>query len=326
MSNQDEKISVIIPVYNVEKYLEKCIDSILNQTYKNLEIILVDDGSNDNSGNMCDKFAREDKRVRVIHKKNGGASSARNAGLDIATGEYIGFIDSDDFVDLDFYEVLYNNLVEENADMSMCKLLDCYGDVNKTNKKVTKFVYTTEEAIKVVLEAKITSVFAVNKLYKRDIFNGLRYKEGDIAEDAEIILDVLMKCKKVVFLDAEKYYYIHRENSVTTSKFNRERSYDVIRAYEKNLKLIKENYPSLINVAEMRLCWANFQVLDRSILKNLKVDMSIVKYLRKRFLHIMKDSCFTTNRKISMIMLMINKNLYIPFVKIFNKKNRKLYS
>ena len=116
----DEKISVIVPVYNVEQYLERCVDSIINQTYKNLEIILVNDGSTDNSGKLCDELAKRDDRIRVIHKGNGGLSDARNAGIEEAESDLIGFIDSDDYIDEDMYELLIDNLRETNADLSMC--------------------------------------------------------------------------------------------------------------------------------------------------------------------------------------------------------------
>ena len=122
----DEKISVIVPVYNVEQYLERCVDSIINQTYKNLEIILVNDGSTDNSGQLCDKLAKKDNRIRVIHKENGGLSDARNVGIDEAKSDLIGFIDSDDYIDEDMYELLINNMKNANADLSMCGHYDVY--------------------------------------------------------------------------------------------------------------------------------------------------------------------------------------------------------
>ena len=120
MPNKEKPlISVIVPIYKVEKYLNKCVKSIINQTYKNLEIILVDDGSPDNCGKICDKLAERDDRIRIIHKKNGGLSSARNAGIEIANGEYIGFVDSDDYIDNDMFETLYNNIKDNNADLSI---------------------------------------------------------------------------------------------------------------------------------------------------------------------------------------------------------------
>ena len=128
-------ISIIVPIYNVEKYLKKCIDSIINQTYKNLEIILVDDGSPDNCGKICDEYAKKDNRIKVIHKENGGVSSARNVGVENATGEYIGFVDSDDYIEKDMYEVLINNLKKENADISIISNYEVYKNKIIENKK-----------------------------------------------------------------------------------------------------------------------------------------------------------------------------------------------
>ena len=128
----EKKVSVIIPVYNVEKYLKECIQSVLRQTYKNLEIILVDDGSKDNSGNICDEYAKRDERIKVIHKKNGGLSDARNAGIDICTGEYIAFLDSDDFIEEDMYEFLVKNLEKAKADISICQVYYVYKNAKQT--------------------------------------------------------------------------------------------------------------------------------------------------------------------------------------------------
>lgn len=324
-----EKISIIVPVYNVEKYIEKCIDSIINQTFQNLEIILVDDGSKDSSPTICDNYEKKDSRIRVIHKENGGLSSARNAGIDLATGEYIGFIDPDDYIEHDMFEVLYDLIKKYDADLSVCGLIDCYGE--NVKRKITKDMATDKcvnksEAIKIVMEAKESCVSAVNKLYKKEIFNdGLRYEEGKTFEDALIIIDVLMKCNKVAFTNVEGYYYIHRKNSITTKKFDEIHGYDVIYAYEKNYKLIENNFPELIDVAKMRMCWAYFVVLDSMIKSNHVIDKKVVKYLRKNIMVILKNDCFTKGRKFSAIALFINKNLYKVVLKQFLKRERKLY-
>lgn len=125
------EISIIVPVYKVEPYLRKCVDSILAQTFTDFEVILVDDGSPDNSGKICDEYASKDSRVRVIHKKNGGLSSARNAGIDVARGKYLGFVDSDDYIEKDMYELLYDNIVKEQADLSICGIYDVYEGKNQ---------------------------------------------------------------------------------------------------------------------------------------------------------------------------------------------------
>lgn len=157
------KISIIVPVYNVEKYLEKCVRSILAQTFTDFELILVDDGSPDSSGAMCDQFAKQDERVKVIHKENGGLSDARNAGIEIATGEYLGFIDSDDYIADDMYELLYTNIVKEDADLSICGIYDVYEGKEPVEKQQQYIVLDKVAAMKMILEAKVVSVHAVNK-------------------------------------------------------------------------------------------------------------------------------------------------------------------
>ena len=159
-------ISIIVPVYDVEPYLRKCIDSILIQSYRDLEIILVDDGSPDNCGAICDEYAEKDKRIKVIHKKNGGLSDARNAGLDIATGEYIGFVDSDDWVMPDMYEYLYKAVKEYDADMSVCGYYDYWGKTISGRYCQDIQVYKGQEGIKALLDLKFGN-YVWNKLYKR---------------------------------------------------------------------------------------------------------------------------------------------------------------
>ncbi|EME3187758.1 glycosyltransferase, partial [Enterococcus faecalis] len=164
------KISIIVPVYNVEKYLEKCVRSILAQTFTDFELILVDDGSPDSSGAMCDQFAEQDQRVKVIHKENGGLSDARNAGIEIATGEYLGFVDSDDYIADDMYELLYTNIVKEDADLSICGIYDVYEGKEPIVKSLIQGTFSREEALLLILQGNIISVHAVNKLYKRKLF------------------------------------------------------------------------------------------------------------------------------------------------------------
>ena len=310
----DEKISVIVPVYNVEQYLERCVDSIINQTYKNLEIILVNDGSTDNSGQLCDELAKRDSRIKVIHKENGGLSDARNVGIDVAEAELIGFIDSDDYIDEDMYELLINNLKAANADLSMCGHYDVYNNVPESqvsDKK--KWELSPQEAIKMVMEAKILSVTAVNKLYKKSLFSELKFEIGKIAEDAFIMIKLLDKCNKIVATNEKKYYYVHRENSITTQKFSL-KFLNVIEAYEQNKEIILEKYPELKEVAQMRMNWAYFYVLDRLLLdkeyNDKKLENKLISYLKDYSKSILTDSLFTKGRKIGFVALLLNRNLY----------------
>ena len=309
-----EKISVIVPVYNVEQYLERCVDSIINQTYTNLEIILVNDGSTDNSGKLCDELAKKDERIRVIHKENGGLSDARNRGIDEAESDLVGFIDSDDYIDSDMYEVLLKNLNNTDADLSMCALYDVYNNTPEaqvTNKETWKL--SSEQAIKMVMEAKILSVTAVNKLYRKSLFTDLKFEVGKIAEDAFIMIKLLDKCEKIVATNEKKYYYVHRENSITTQKFST-KFLNVIEAYEQNSNIISEKYPKLKDVAQTRMNWAYFYVLDRLLLddnyNDKELENKLISYLKNYRKDILNDPLFTKGRKIGFIALLLSRNLY----------------
>ena len=308
-----EKISVIVPVYNVEQYLERCVDSIINQTYTNLEIILVNDGSTDNSGKLCDELAKKDERIRVIHKENGGLSDARNRGIDESESDLVGFIDSDDYIDSDMYEVLLKNLNDTDADLSMCALYDVYNNTPEaqvTNKETWKL--SSEQAIRMVMEAKILSVTAVNKLYRKSLFTDLKFEVGKIAEDAFIMIKLLDKCEKIVATN-EKKYYVHRENSITTQKFST-KFLNVIEAYEQNSNIILEKYPKLKDVAQTRMNWAYFYVLDRLLLddnyNDKELENKLISYLKNHRKDILNDPLFTKGRKIGFIALLLSRNLY----------------
>ncbi|NHM29280.1 glycosyltransferase family 2 protein [Neobacillus terrae] len=211
------KISIIVPIYKVEPYLRQCVGSILAQSYTNFELILVDDGSPDKCGEICDEYAKKDNRIKVIHKKNGGLSSARNAGLDIAAGDFIGFIDGDDFVDTDMYEILYNLLVEYNADVAECSL-KIIKSSNLQPLETDKIKDGTVEsgdnlfALKRLLEKPIRNV-ACNKLYKKELFADLRYPDK-LYEDGFLTYKIFYKLKKYVFIELDKYNYVQREDSI----------------------------------------------------------------------------------------------------------------
>lgn len=222
-----EKISVIIPIYKVEQYIDECVESIIKQTYKNLEIILVDDGSPDGCPQMCDEWARKDERIRVVHKKNGGLSSARNAGLDVATGEYISFVDSDDFIALDALQNLYDRFLESEGIGIVSGMIYRYQDGKTCNFK-QDWILKDEKIISAkdfLLEAmsQKTSYTVWNKLYKREILNGVRFRVGRNNEDTLFMYDLgkRMCGMDVSMVEIPKYvyYYRYREDSIcTTSK------------------------------------------------------------------------------------------------------------
>ena len=218
MSQEKALISVIIPVYKVEKYVERCIQSVINQTYENLQIILVDDGSPDICGKICDEYAKKDHRIEVIHKSNGGLSDARNKGLEIAKGEYIGFVDSDDYIEADMYEVLYNLLKQYNADVSICNFYTVsQGKISIKNADNGINEYNRIEILKEILLDRNIQSYAWNKLYKKELFDEIKYPIGKKYEDIGTTFFLLEKCNKVVVTGKSEYYYINRQDSIVNN-------------------------------------------------------------------------------------------------------------
>lgn len=238
-------ISVIVPVYNVEKYLEKCVKSIIGQTYKNLEIILVDDGSTDSSGKMCDEISKTDDRIKVIHKKNGGLSDARNAALKIAKGDYFGFVDSDDYIANDMFETLCNLLENNNSDISIVSYYEIYNDKLigvRDSKDLVNF--NKLDAMKELLMDSRIQSYAWNKLFKRDLFNGLEFPTGKNFEDIATTLLLFEKANKVTLLEEPKYYYLRRDDSIVGVR-NYKTYMDYLEViYDKYLYL-KDKYPEI---------------------------------------------------------------------------------
>ena len=210
-------ISVIVPVYKVEEYLNRCVDSIINQTYKNLEIILVDDGSPDNCGKICDDYAKHDKRIKVIHKKNGGLSDARNAGLDIAKGKYIGFVDSDDYISENMYEILHKELVKNRADISICDYytFDKKYPIFKLNDYEIKEYYNLNALDYVNITGLIPGDTTWNKLYKRKLFKSIRFPLNRVYEDVGTTYKIYNIAKKIITVDIKLYAYFYRKNSIS---------------------------------------------------------------------------------------------------------------
>lgn len=217
-------ISVIVPVYKVEPYLQRCVASIRNQTYKNLEILLVDDGSPDRCGEMCDELAAQDPRIKVIHKVNGGLSDARNAGLDAMQGEYVGFVDSDDWIDENTYALLYQRMCQEDADIS------CGGIATHSGEKIISYfnpnlqethTYSCKEAGRELIANRIITNSACDKLYKAKIFKELRFKKGIVYEDLQIQYRLIALADRVTYTAQTCYYYFVEPNSISRGTFTK---------------------------------------------------------------------------------------------------------
>lgn len=211
------KISVIVPVYNVEPYLRKCLDSIVRQTYQNLEIILVDDGSPDSCGAICDEYAAQDDRIRVIHQANGGVSAARNAGLAAATGEWIGWVDSDDWIEPDMFELMLLNSLESNADIAVCSRFEEYPNRSVFRGWDETKLLNTEDALYFLLQNDQMQNFLWDKLFRRDLFNGLWFWEGKTYEDIALMHCLFERAERVICYPEGSYHYFQRENSIVSN-------------------------------------------------------------------------------------------------------------
>ncbi len=240
-------ISIIIPVYNVEKYVEECIDSVLNQDYPNIEIIIVDDGTKDSSGEICDAYAEKDSRVKVFHKENGGLGLARNFGLDKISPEtkYIAFVDSDDTIAEDFISSLYNAVSENNADIGITRFIDV-NDEHEVQRRpcedvIKEGVFSTEEIINLTVgEGGWCFRVAWNKLYRKELFDGVRYWNR-IHEDEAIIYSLLLPCKKVVCIEKDGYYYRAGNPTSIMNTRKKKRNTDLLDAYLRNTKVLADN-------------------------------------------------------------------------------------
>lgn len=224
-------VSVIIPVYDVEDYVEECIESVISQTYTNLEIIIVNDGSKDSSRFKCSRIAEKDERIKIIDKENGGLSSARNAGLEISNGDFLSFVDSDDYIDNRMLETLVSLIIEKSADIACCN----YDEVNEKSEYIfthkVRFegveTYERYRALELMLAENYFKCFACNKLFRRTLFDGIRYPEGKHYEDIITLYELLIKSNKLVFTSKVLYHYRVRRNSITHTKFTNKK-YDLL--------------------------------------------------------------------------------------------------
>ena len=238
----DELISVIIPVYNVELYLERCIDSVINQTYKDLEIILVDDGSTEKSSEICDQYKTKDRRIKVIHKENGGLSDARNHGFQVAVGEYVFFLDSDDWLHLDAIQVLHNLMIKHNAQISIANFCYQYDSRQIIAQEITDdIILNRNQAMELLLENKKIKNFAWGKLYKRELLINHPFPKGKLFEDIYWTHLIFDQAKKVVISSQVLVYYYQRSTSISYS-FNIKK-FDLIEGYLERRKFVKERYP-----------------------------------------------------------------------------------
>ena len=249
---EQQKISVIVPVYKVEAFLDRCVQSIANQSYRNLEIILVDDGSPDNCPSMCDAWAEKDSRVKVIHKKNGGLSDARNAGMAIATGEFMGFVDSDDWIAPDMYQHLYDLLEADGSDIAACGIEMVWED-GTPSRLLTKSgccVLDQEDAMRAIIEEFWLKQPVWYKLYKTALIRDIPFPVGKYHEDVFWSYQAVARAQKVSVSDKIGYYYFQRSGSIMGERYSLKRL-DAVEAKQQRLTYLREVNPKLIPIAQI---------------------------------------------------------------------------
>ena len=319
-----EKISVIVPVYNVEAYLERCVESILQQTYAHFELILINDGSTDSSGQICDHLASQYENIKVYHIENAGVSNARNMGIQLATGSWVTFIDSDDFVTQNYLATLASAAEGLNVGFVIAPLHHIKNgivtDLPSHSEKTE--LWSTEETMKELLMTTRTSFFPVAKLFKRDLLADEKFNTNyHLAEDALFLTELLLKTRcSCVFIDKPVYYYDHREGSATTS-VNRH-VFDTIKVYTRIIAQVSQVFPNLKYELINRECWSYITVYDKIIFTSReeyqKEKAELRTWIVQHRREIWKDVYFTTFRKVAILSLVISPWLYKKIVGLKN--------
>ena len=321
-------ISVIIPVYNTKEFLPACLDSVLQQTYRNLEIILIDDGSTDGSGKICDSYVEKDPRVQVIHQQNQGLSAARNAGLKIFSGAYVTFIDGDDSVTFDYVEHLFQCALKFRASLSVCSFSEVHPEkVLNFGKAYQEKCFSTAECLRYMLNEWGFTTTAWGKLYARELWDQVRFPDGLLHEDIGTIYRCVLQCDKIAYSPEPNYNYYQRQDSITNQKFVPDKL-ALVRLTDQMCDEIDRKFPELINVTKCRRMHARFSVLRQMLnVKRLTPEMKkeqekTIKYLRAHKDYVLKNPESTPRDQIAMRTLLLGSrafraswNVYVRFKK-----------
>lgn len=315
-------VSVVIPVYNVEQYVKNCVNSVIKQTYNKLEIILVDDGSTDSSGKICNELALRDSRIKVLHKVNGGLSDARNFGIKRATGSFITFIDSDDIVSANLIAHLMGIIKEYKADISICNPVHIFSKQGenyqfKNPSKIESL--TSTQALNMMFYQKDFLVSAWGKLYKRSFFNNMEFPVGMLFEDIAIMYKLFYRAKRIVYSDAQYYGYCHRENSITTNAFS-PRDLDILKICDA-LLIFANEHPEFEKSVQCYVVNANFRIYLNAPRTQEYEDIifKCKKYISNNAHSVLKDKNVRNKLKVAITIFLINKKL---LMKIYPKINR----
>lgn len=323
----EEKISIIIPVYNVEKYIKRCLDSVINQTYKNIEVILINDGSLDNSGLICNEYAKKYNNIKVFHKENGGVSSARNLGIDKANGEYLAFVDPDDFIDKYMYEKLYNSIKKFNSEIAVSSFSYIINGIEDKQDISNKEIVFSKE---VVIEKYFQNVypfnysFLCNKLFKKELFNEVRLNVKILVqEDTEIMIKLYNKSKKISYIGEALYFYELRNESLTSNKISRGKI-TTEQAFLEIYKYTKKSLSQFKSQALLKYTSYFFNIIIE-IIKNYdeyEYDYyNLIRKLRLNYKEIISDKKMPLKYKVHASLLLISPKLYRYYIQR-NLKNK----
>lgn len=267
-----ELISVIIPIYNSEPYLKRCIESVLKQTYKKLEIILVNDGSTDHCGGICDEYASKYEHIEVIHKENGGMADARNAGLEISRGKYVAIVDSDDWIDETYFEYLCNLLIEEDADIAICDYIKTKNEkINPSTNKIEKFTKTGKEGLSLIYGSYYIQIITPwGKLYKKSLFKDVRYPFGKIHDDEFTTYKLIYNAKRIVVSNKKLYfYYLHDASSMEKTKFSLESRMESIEFLSERIQFFESINEYILRDKTIKECFFYYEKVNDNLINNL---------------------------------------------------------
>lgn len=321
---EDNLISIIVPVYKVEDYLDECISSIVNQTYENLEIILVDDGSPDRCPQICDNWAKADSRVRVVHKQNGGASSARNAGLEIAQGEYIGFVDSDDVVAADMYEILLKALCSSDRKVACCMYTKDMKDVEMPSKRANSGTksFDVKETVEGILKGWCGTSFW-QRLFHHTALKGIRFPEGETNEEFSLLIPVTVAAGGMVYVPERLYYYRPTPGSVTCTYWKKDSGILLknLERMEKQLEAYELDCVDAFSGFRLRSAFSLAIALDKNLHRlseeGKQAHKTVIRIMRE---NVLKAMCPETLRiKDRILYLMIITRTLRPVYKLMNK-------
>lgn len=314
------EISIIVPVYNLEDLLPKCVDSILAQRFTNFELILVNDGSTDRSGEICDEYANVDSRIKVIHKKNGGVASSRNAGLAIAKGNYIGFVDNDDYINEYMFEILYNHAVSDSADITICDYLkvdeEQYYDTGKYDEDYKIEHYNNIEALnQLYTDNNITFVVPWNKLYKRYLFKDIKYKVGNTNDDETVAHELLYYSNKITYIQTGLYYYVQRKGSQMDSNTSFHiKKIDAVYAFsdrEMFFRKVKEKDLQEKALKDYMERFFRYYFLAKSTLNNVDSELKELKRtFDKSLFYLLRHKEISKKQKLMFLVFSISPSLF----------------